>query len=80
MRRGRQKQSGRVERTPDARDREAQEIDRLRDDRAAVDAMRAASARLGRPAAAAHIAELIADLVPADGGKALRRAHGKAAL
>jgi len=57
------------------------EIDRLRDDRAAVDAMRAASARLGRPAAAAHIAaELIADLVPADGGKALRRAHGKAAL
>ena len=41
------------------------EIGRLRDDRAAVDAMRAASARLGRPAAAAQIAELIADLVPA---------------
>jgi 1,2-diacylglycerol 3-beta-galactosyltransferase len=41
------------------------EIARLRDDRAAVDAMRAASARLGRPAAAAQIAELIADLVPA---------------
>ena len=39
------------------------EIGRLRGDRAAVDAMRAASARLGRPAAAAHIAELIADLV-----------------
>lgn len=32
MRRGRQKQSGRVERTPDARDREAQEIDRLREE------------------------------------------------
>jgi 1,2-diacylglycerol 3-beta-galactosyltransferase len=56
------------------------EIARLRDDRAAVDAMRAASARLGRPAAAAHIAELIADLVPAGRGKAPRRAHGKAAL
>jgi 1,2-diacylglycerol 3-beta-galactosyltransferase len=56
------------------------EIDRLRDNRAAVDAMRAASARLGRPAAAAHIAELIADLVLAGRGKALRRAHGKAAL
>jgi hypothetical protein len=41
------------------------EIGRLRDDSAAVATMRAASARLGRPAAAAHIAELIADLVQA---------------
>ena len=41
------------------------EIGRLRNDRAAVDMMRAASARLGRPTATAHIAELIADLIPA---------------
>ena len=38
------------------------EIGQLRDDRAAVDAMRAAAARLGRPAAAAEIAEQIACL------------------
>jgi UDP-N-acetylglucosamine:LPS N-acetylglucosamine transferase len=41
------------------------EIGRLRADRAAVEAMRAAAARLGQPAAAADIAELIAGLVPA---------------
>jgi 1,2-diacylglycerol 3-beta-galactosyltransferase len=39
------------------------EIDGLRRDRERADAMRAASARLGRPTAAADIAELIADLV-----------------
>lgn len=44
------------------------EIGRLRSDRAAVDAMRAASARLGRPAAAADIAELIAGLAGASAG------------
>lgn len=44
------------------------EIGRLRDDPAAVDAMRAASARLGRPAAAARIAELIAGLAEAGAG------------
>jgi 1,2-diacylglycerol 3-beta-galactosyltransferase len=52
------------------------EIDRLRDDRAAVDAMRAASARLGRPAAAAHIAELIAGLVPARAPDSRHGYHG----
>jgi 1,2-diacylglycerol 3-beta-galactosyltransferase len=52
------------------------EIDRLRDDRAAVDALRAASARLGRPAAAAHIAELIADLVPAGAPDSRHGYHG----
>jgi 1,2-diacylglycerol 3-beta-galactosyltransferase len=52
------------------------EIARLRDDRAAVDAMRAASARLGRPAAAAHIAELIADLVPAGSPDSRHGDHG----
>jgi 1,2-diacylglycerol 3-beta-galactosyltransferase len=41
------------------------EIGRLRNDRAAVDTMRAASAGLGRPTATAQIAELIADLVRA---------------
>jgi 1,2-diacylglycerol 3-beta-galactosyltransferase len=54
------------------------EIGRLRDDRAAVDAMRAASARLGRPSAAADIAELIADLVwagPAPRAEARRAAR-----
>jgi len=44
------------------------EIGRLRDDRAAVDTMRAASACLGRPGAAADIAELIAGLVEAGAG------------
>jgi hypothetical protein len=44
------------------------EIGRLRDDRAAVDAMRAASACLGRPGAAADIAELIVGLVKAGAG------------
>ncbi len=39
------------------------EIGRLRDDPGAVDTMRAASARMGRPDAAADIAELIASLV-----------------
>lgn len=39
------------------------EIGRLRHDRAAVDAMRSASARLGQPAAGTEIAELIASLV-----------------
>ena len=41
------------------------EIGRLRDDDAAMDAMRAASARLGRPGDTGAIAELIAGLVPA---------------
>jgi 1,2-diacylglycerol 3-beta-galactosyltransferase len=41
------------------------EIGRLRADRAAVEAMRAAAARLGQPAAAADIAELIAGRVAA---------------
>jgi len=41
------------------------EIGRLRDDHAAINAMRAASARLGRPGDAGAIAELIAGLVPA---------------
>ena len=41
------------------------EIGRLRDDAAAMNAMRAASARLGRPGDAGAIAELIAGLVPA---------------
>jgi 1,2-diacylglycerol 3-beta-galactosyltransferase len=41
------------------------EISRLRDDRAAVDAMRTAAGRLGQPGGAAEIAELIADLVRA---------------
>ncbi len=44
------------------------EVGRLRDDRAAVDAMRAASACLGRPGAAADVAELIAGLVEAGAG------------
>ena len=52
------------------------EIDRLRDDRAAVEAMRTASARLGRPAAAAHIAELIADLVQAGSPDSRHGYHG----
>lgn len=39
------------------------EIGRLHDDRAALDAMRAASARLGRPGDAGAVAELIAALV-----------------
>ena len=41
------------------------EIVRLRDDRAGLDSMRTASASLGRPAAAADIAELVAGLVTA---------------
>jgi 1,2-diacylglycerol 3-beta-galactosyltransferase len=41
------------------------EIGRLRDDDAAMNAMRAASARLGRPRDTGAIAELIAGLVPA---------------
>jgi 1,2-diacylglycerol 3-beta-galactosyltransferase len=41
------------------------EISRLRRDRGAIDAMGAASARLGRPDAAADTARLIADLIPA---------------
>jgi 1,2-diacylglycerol 3-beta-galactosyltransferase len=41
------------------------EIDSLRRDRERADAMRAASARLGQPGAAADIAQLIAGLVPA---------------
>jgi 1,2-diacylglycerol 3-beta-galactosyltransferase len=41
------------------------EIDSLRRDREQADAMRAASARLGQPGAAADIAQLIAGLVPA---------------
>lgn len=42
------------------------EIGRLRRDRAAVDAMRVASARLGRPAAAAEIAAALAGLAGAE--------------
>src|SRR5580704_10019186 len=41
------------------------EIGRLRRDRGAIEAMGAASARLGRPDAAADIARLIAGLIPA---------------
>jgi 1,2-diacylglycerol 3-beta-galactosyltransferase len=41
------------------------EIGRLRRDRGAIEAMGAASARLGRPDAAGDIARLIADLIPA---------------
>lgn len=41
------------------------EIGRLRRDRGAIEAMGAASVRLGRPDAAADIARLIADLIPA---------------
>lgn len=41
------------------------EIGRLRRDRGAINAMGAASARLGRPDAGADIARLIADLIPA---------------
>jgi 1,2-diacylglycerol 3-beta-galactosyltransferase len=41
------------------------EVDSLRRDQGRADAMRAASARLGQPAAAADIAELIAGLTPA---------------
>jgi 1,2-diacylglycerol 3-beta-galactosyltransferase len=41
------------------------EIGRLRRDRGAIEAMSAASARLGRPDAAADIARLIAGLIPA---------------
>jgi len=41
------------------------EIGRLHGDRGAIEAMSAASARLGRPAAAADIARLIAGLIPA---------------
>src|SRR5215469_10648423 len=46
------------------------EIGRLREDPAAVEAMRTASARMSRPGAAADIAALIADLA---GGRATRR-------
>ena len=42
------------------------EIGRLRRDRGAIEAMGAASARLGRPDAAADIARLIAGLIPAN--------------
>ncbi len=41
------------------------EISRLRDDSAALDAMRVASARLGRPGAATGIAEMLVDLIRA---------------
>jgi UDP-N-acetylglucosamine:LPS N-acetylglucosamine transferase len=41
------------------------EIGRLRRDRGAIEAMSAASARLGRPDAGADIARLIAGLIPA---------------
>jgi 1,2-diacylglycerol 3-beta-galactosyltransferase len=51
-------------RVPDVR-RLVAEIGRLRRDRDAIDAMRAASARLARPAAAGHTARLIAGLIPA---------------
>lgn len=43
------------------------EIGRLREDRAAVGAMAAASARMGRPGAAADVARRIADLTLANG-------------
>jgi hypothetical protein len=58
-------------RLPRVRDLVA-EIGRLREDPEAVDAMRAASARMSRPGAASDIAALIADLVAA--GRATRRA------
>jgi 1,2-diacylglycerol 3-beta-galactosyltransferase len=51
-------------RVPDVR-RLIAEIGRLRQDRDAIDAMGAASARLARPDAAGHTARLIADLIPA---------------
>jgi 1,2-diacylglycerol 3-beta-galactosyltransferase len=51
-------------RVPDVR-RLVAEIGRLRRDHDAIDAMAAASARLGRPDAAGHTARLIADLIPA---------------
>jgi 1,2-diacylglycerol 3-beta-galactosyltransferase len=51
-------------RVPDVRQLVAQ-IGRLRQDRDAIDAMGAASARLARPDAAGHTARLIADLIPA---------------
>jgi 1,2-diacylglycerol 3-beta-galactosyltransferase len=51
-------------RVPDVR-RLVAEIGRLRRDHDAIDAMAAASARLGRPDAARHTARLIADLIPA---------------
>ena len=51
-------------RVPDVR-RLMAEIGRLRRDHDALEAMGAASARLGRPDAAGHTARLIADLIPA---------------
>ena len=51
-------------RVPDVR-RLVAEIGRLRRDHDAIEAMGAASARLGRPDAAGHAARLIADLIPA---------------
>ena len=51
-------------RVPDVRQLVA-EIGRLRQDRDAIDAMGAASARLARPDAAGHTARLIAGLIPA---------------
>jgi 1,2-diacylglycerol 3-beta-galactosyltransferase len=51
-------------RVPDVRQLVA-EIGRLRQDRGAIDAMGAASARLARPDAAGHTARLIAELIPA---------------
>ena len=51
-------------RVPDVR-RLVAEIGRLRRDHDAIEAMGAASARLGRPGAAEHTARLIADLTPA---------------
>jgi len=51
-------------RVPDVR-RLMAEIGRLRRDHDAIEAMAAASARLGRPDAAGHTARLIADLIPA---------------
>ncbi len=45
------------------------QVNALRQDPAALDAMRAASARLGRPAAALDIAALLAELAPASAGR-----------
>ncbi len=51
-------------------------IDQLRRDPAAVAAMRAASARIGRPGAAAEVAALLASLVPASAVPASAAASG----
>lgn|SRR5450756_220266 len=54
----------------------AAEIGRLRRDPAALEAMRGASARAGRPGAATDIARFIADLVEPVAGQADRQAGG----